>query len=121
VAFQGRDGARRDPARPAAIVLDPRSGSASSSARPCRRWAADLALEALADAMPVGREQQADSLRGYLLARAGRLPKRARSSGSGGAIQALRAALRVRARPRRLGDAASAFAWLEGYADRDGH
>ena len=65
----------------------------------------DLALEALADAMRLsGGNSKPTSLRGYLLARTGRVAEaREIPPAPGGAIQgALRAALRVRARPRRV-------------------
>jgi len=86
---------------------------------------ADLALEALADAARLsGGNSKAISLRGYVLARAGR---------AADAREVLRV-LEARARERYvppyalalvqagLGDSASAFAWLDkAYAEHDVH
>ena len=85
----------------------------------------DLALEALADAMRLsGGNSKPTSLRGYLLARTGRVAE---------AREILRL-LEARSKERYvppyafalvhagLGDAASAFAWLDkAYAERDVH
>ena len=86
---------------------------------------ADLALEALADAMRLsGGNSKPTSFRGYLLARAGRAAE---------AREVLRL-LEARSKERYvppyafalvhagLGDTASVFAWLDkAYADRDVH
>ena len=85
----------------------------------------DLALEALADATRLsGGNSKPTSLRGYVLARAGRVAE---------AREILRL-LETRSKERYvppyafalvhagLGDSASAFAWLDkAYADRDTH
>ena len=85
----------------------------------------DLALEALADAMRLsGGNSKPTSLRGYLLARTGRVAE---------AREILRL-LEARSKERYVppyafalvhagfGDAASTFAWLDkAYADRDVH
>jgi TolB-like protein/DNA-binding winged helix-turn-helix (wHTH) protein/Tfp pilus assembly protein PilF len=126
-AFQGRDfvGAIRH-AR-VAILADPTFwiGHMELAQAYAQNGEADLAIEALADAIRLsGGNSKATSLRGYVLARTGR---------TGEAHEVLRL-LEARAKERYvppyafalvhagLGDAASVFAWLDkAYAERDVH
>ena len=127
VAFQGRDGTAAVRHARQAIVLDPTFwiGHMMLGQALAYDGQTDLALEALADAMRLsGGNSKPTSLRGYLLARAGRVAE---------AREILRL-LEARSKERYvppyafalvhagLGDAASTFAWLDkAYADRDAH
>ena len=127
VAFQGRDGIAAVRHARQAIVLDPTFwiGHMMLGQAHAYDGQTDLALEALADAMRLsGGNSKPTSLRGYLLARTGRVAE---------AREILRL-LEARSKERYvppyafalvhagLGDAASAFAWLDkAYADRDAH
>jgi TolB-like protein/DNA-binding winged helix-turn-helix (wHTH) protein len=127
VAFQGRDGIAAVRHARQAIVLDSTFwiGHMQLGQALAYNGQTDLALEALADAVRLsGGNSKPTSLRGYLLARAGRVAE---------AREILRL-LEARSKERYvppyafalvhagLGDGASVFAWLDkAYADRDGH
>jgi TolB-like protein/DNA-binding winged helix-turn-helix (wHTH) protein/Flp pilus assembly protein TadD len=126
-AFQGRDATHAIDHARQAIRLDSTFwiGHMQLGQAYVQNGQADLALEALADAARLsGGNSKAISLRGYVLARAGR---------AGDAREVLRV-LEARARERYvppyalalvhvgLGDSASAFAWLDkAYAEHDVH
>ena len=127
LAFQGRDGTAAIRHARQAIVLDPTFwiGHMMLGQALAYDGQTDLALEALADAMRLsGGNSKPTSLRGYLLARTGRVAE---------AREILRL-LEARSKERYVppyafalvhagfDDAASAFAWLDkAYADRDAH
>jgi TolB-like protein/DNA-binding winged helix-turn-helix (wHTH) protein/Flp pilus assembly protein TadD len=127
VAFQRRDAAAAIRHARQAILMDTTFwiGHMMLAQGYAQDGQADLALEALADAMRLsGGNSKAASLRGYVLARAGRVDE---------AREMLRL-LEARARERYvppytlalvyagLGDRASTFAWLDkAYAERDVH
>ena len=127
VAFQGRQlGAAVEHAR-RAILMDPGFwvGHMQLGQAYAQQGDTDLALEALADAARLsGRNSKAESLRGYILARAGRT----------GQARTILGALEGDARDRYvppyalalihagLGERDEAFAWLErAYAAHDVH
>jgi TolB-like protein/DNA-binding winged helix-turn-helix (wHTH) protein len=127
VAFQGRDPAAAMRHARQAVLVDSTFwiGHMMLAQGYAQNGQADLALEAVADAMRLsGGNSKPTSLRGYLLARTGRLAE---------AREVLRL-LEARATERYvppyalalvhagLGDAASVFAWLDkAYAERDVH
>jgi TolB-like protein/DNA-binding winged helix-turn-helix (wHTH) protein/Flp pilus assembly protein TadD len=127
VAFQGRDTAAALRHARQAILVDSTFwiGYMQLGQGYAQNGQADLALEALADALRLsGGNSKATSLRGYLLARTGRIAE---------AREVLRH-LEARARERYvppyafalvhagLGDATSMFTWLDkAYAEHDVH
>lgn len=127
VAFQGRDGSGAVRHARQAILVDSTFwiGHMQLAQAYTQDGQPDLALEALADATRLsGGNSKPASLRGYVLARSGRMPE---------AREVLRV-LDTRATERYvppyafalvhagLGDAAAVFAWLDkAYAQRDVH
>jgi TolB-like protein/DNA-binding winged helix-turn-helix (wHTH) protein len=127
VAFQGRDGIAAVRHARQAIVLDPTFwiGHMMLGQALAYNGQTDLALEVLADAMRLsGGNSKPTSLRGYLLARTGRVAE-AREI-----VRLLEARSKERYVPAYafalvhagLGDSASVFAWLDkALAERDVH
>ena len=127
VAFQRRDGAAAIRHARQAILMDSTFwiGHMTLAQGYAQDGQADLALEALADAMRLsGGNSKAASLRGYVLARAGRVDE-AREM-----LRLLDARSRERYVPpytfalvhAGLDDASSVFEWLgKAYAERDVH
>jgi TolB-like protein/DNA-binding winged helix-turn-helix (wHTH) protein/Flp pilus assembly protein TadD len=127
VAFQGRDAAAALRHARQAILVDSTFwiGHMALGQGYAQNGQADLALEALVDAMRLsGGNSKATALRGYLFARNGR------STEAREVLRLLEARARARYVPpyalalvhAGLGDAASVFAWLDkAYAEHDVH